>query len=315
MPALIISCIVFGITLFLILTSISLIKSVHERQKMIAILKSEQASIAAEESVHGLSLVATLQRRFTILLKRFGTYTKPKREEDLSRVEKLFVRAGFRKRSAVIIFFGVKTLLAIVLPLFYLAILIIFDLPIHLLLSAFLFVLSAALGCYLPEGWLQFSLRKRQGKILESFPDALDLLVICVESGMSLDAAINRVGDEIKLSSPDVSDELRLLALELRAGKSRRDALKNFGARSGLEDVNYLATLLIQTDRLGTSLAQALRVHADSLRVKRYQGAEEKAAKLPVKMMLPLVCCIFPSLFLVVLGPPVLQVIRIFQLK
>jgi tight adherence protein C len=141
-------------------------------------------------------------------------------------------------------------------------------------------------------------------------PDALDLLVVCAEAGMGLDAAMKRVGEEMKLSNKTINEEFRLLNLELRAGKSRKDALKNLALRTDLEEMNSLITLLVQTDRFGTSVAQALRVHYDAMRTRRTQRVEELAAKLPVKLLFPTIFCIFPSLFLVILGPGLLQAFR-----
>ena len=164
-------------------------------------------------------------------------------------------------------------------------------------------VLSALLGFYLPDIWLRQKTDKRKEKILNALPDALDLLVVCVESGMGLDSAIYRVAQEMRLNSPELSDELQLMNLELRAGKSRRDALKNLALRTNLEEINSLVTLLIQTDQFGTSMADALRIYSDSYRTQRYQRAEELAAKLPVKLIFPLVVFIFPALFVVLLGP------------
>ena len=169
-------------------------------------------------------------------------------------------------------------------------------------------VLSALIGFYLPDIWLRQKTDKRKEKILNALPDALDLLVICVESGMGLDSAIYRVAQETKLNSPELSDELQLMNLELRAGKSRRDALKNLALRTNLDEINSLVTLLIQTDQFGTSMADALRVYSDSYRTERFQRAEELAAKLPVKLIFPLVIFIFPSLFVVLLGPAAISI-------
>jgi tight adherence protein C len=172
-------------------------------------------------------------------------------------------------------------------------------------------VLLGLLGFYLPNLWLKIKTSARQDKILEGFPDALDLMVVCVEAGLGLDAAINRVGEEMKLRNRLVSEEFRLLGLELRAGKLRRDALHNLGLRTGLEEVKSLMTLLIQTDKFGTSIAQALTVHADSMRTTRFQRAEEMAAKLPVKLVFPLILFIFPALFVVIVGPAAIKIYRV----
>ena len=147
--------------------------------------------------------------------------------------------------------------------------------------------------------------------ILEGFPDALDLMVVCVEAGIGLDAAITRVGEEMRFGNEVLSEEFKMLSLELRAGKQRRDALRNLALRTDLEDVSSLVSLLIQTDKFGTSVAQALRVHSDSMRVRRYQRAEELATKLPVKLLFPLILFIFPSFFVTLLGPAVIQIFRV----
>jgi len=136
--------------------------------------------------------------------------------------------------------------------------------------------------------------------------------VVCVEAGMGLDAAISRVGEEIRFTDRELSDELRLLNLELRAGKTRLEALRNLARRVNLEDMNSLVTLLVQTEKFGTSIAQALRVYSDTFRTKRYQAAEELAAKLPVKLLFPLIFFIFPAIFVVILGPAVIQIIQTF---
>jgi tight adherence protein C len=172
-------------------------------------------------------------------------------------------------------------------------------------------VLGALLGFYLPDLYLSHKSEDRRQKLLESLPDALDLLVICVEAGMGLDSAINKVAQELKMGSPELSDELQLMNLELRAGKQRTDALKNLALRTNLDEISSLTTLLVQTDKFGTSMADALRVYSDSYRTQRYQRAEEIAAKLPVKMVIPLLLCIFPSLFLVILGPAAINIYRL----
>ena len=163
-------------------------------------------------------------------------------------------------------------------------------------------------GFYFPDLCLKLWIGWRKEQIVLGFPDALDLLVVCVEAGMGIDAAMHRVAEEIRLSSRVISDELRLLNLELRAGKSRTDALRNLGIRTDVEEVRSFSTLLIQTDRFGTSVAQALRVHSDAMRTRRYQKAEELAAKLPVKLMFPLILFIFPAIFVVIVGPAVIQI-------
>jgi tight adherence protein C len=174
-------------------------------------------------------------------------------------------------------------------------------------------VLLALVGFYIPSLWLRIKIAQRKDEIVRGFPDALDLMVVCAEAGMGLDAAINRVGEEMRLRCAPVSDELKLLSLELRAGKQRRDALRNLTMRTDSEDINSFVTLLIQTDKFGTSIAQALRVQSDSMRTKRSQKVEELAAKLPVKLLFPTILFIFPSLFLVLMGPALIRAFRIWK--
>ena len=174
------------------------------------------------------------------------------------------------------------------------------------------FLAPVAAGFYLPNLWLSCKVSKRKEHLALGLPDALDLLVVCVEAGMGLDAAIKRVGEEMRLSSREISEEFGQLNLELRAGKSRRDALKDLASRTGLDELNALATLLVQSQKFGANVGQALRIHADSMRGKRSQRAEELAAKLPIKLLFPTVCFIFPSLFLVLMGPALIQAYRMW---
>jgi tight adherence protein C len=162
---------------------------------------------------------------------------------------------------------------------------------------------AASLGYVLPDLALRWQLARRQGALFKGFPDALDLLRVCVQAGLGLDAAIERVGREMRLASPVLSEEWRLTGLELRAGASRAQALRHLAERVGLPDIDALVTMLIQADRFGTRMADALQVHADALRTQRRLRAEEAAAKLPVKLLIPLVFCIFPALLTVMLGP------------
>jgi tight adherence protein C len=153
--------------------------------------------------------------------------------------------------------------------------------------------------------------KKRQHRIRLSLADALDLLVVSVEAGLGLDQALQRVGEELAFAHKDLSDELRLLNLELRAGKARPDALRNLADRTGVDDLSSLTAMLIQTDKFGTSVAQSLRVYSDTLRTKRRQRAEEAAAKTGVKMVFPLVFCIFPAIWVVTIGPAAIKFVQV----
>ena len=168
----------------------------------------------------------------------------------------------------------------------------------------------AAVGFYLPNMWLARQGSKRQEEIRLALPDALDLMVICVEAGQGLNAALVTVGREMANHAPRLSEEMRLISSEIRAGLARATALRNFASRTGVEEARALCAVLIQSDRLGTSIAQALRVHAQSMRTRRRQRAEENARKTAVKLLFPLVFCIFPALLVVILAPAMLQIVR-----
>ncbi len=238
-----------------------------------------------------------------------------KRVSDSGIVGKKFLKGGFRKNNIETAFWGAK----IVLPFLFLGGFILLRITVYQTVSTpytiAIIVLGSLLAFYLPDIWLKQVTDKRQERLLKALPDALDLLVICVEAGMGLDSALKRVGDELNLSYPDLSSELDLLNLEMRAGKQRRDALKNFAMRAGISEVKSLVTLLIQTDKFGTSVATALKVFSDSFRTQRFQRAEEKAAKLPVAILIPLILFIFPALFVVILGPAAINIYQNFILK
>ncbi|MDY7001179.1 MAG: type II secretion system F family protein, partial [Thermodesulfobacteriota bacterium] len=244
--------------------------------------------------------------------KNLGERISPKSERDLDKGGLSLARAGFRGENALVVFWGVKCALAVAMGLSLAGARFLAPVPAPASLMAVGVTLFALIGFYLPEIWLKFRISKRKTRILHALPDALDLLVVCVESGMGLDQALTRVGREMRLAGPELSQELKVVNLELRAGKMRREALKNLALRVGLEDMNSLVTMLIQADAFGASVADTLRVYSDALRVKRCQRAEEAAAKLPVKLLFPLVLFILPALFVVILGPAAIQLMQIF---
>jgi len=172
-------------------------------------------------------------------------------------------------------------------------------------------VAGAGAGLSLPGSFLRSKARKRREAITDALPDALDLLTVCVEAGLGINSAFLRIAEEFRLSSPTLSEEFDVVNREMVAGKPRMEALRALADRTGVEDVKSLVAMLIQTERLGTSLAQSLRVHSDSLRIRRRQRAEEAAAKTTIKLVFPLVFLLFPALFIVILGPGVLQVLHV----
>ena len=171
-------------------------------------------------------------------------------------------------------------------------------------------VLCGVAGFYAPQLWLRLVTDRRKERLVDGFPDALDLMVVCVEAGLGLDQAIARVGEEVRIGHKDLADEFQILGLELRAGLTREQALRNLINRTDVEEIRSLVALLIQTDRFGTSIGQALRVHSDSMRMNRRLRAEEMAAKLPVKLMLPLIMCVFPAIGVVIMGPGVILLMK-----
>ncbi len=227
----------------------------------------------------------------------------PKSPSEVSRTRQWLMMAGYREPRHVRYYFGLRVLLAVVLLLLAIASGWAFEQPIVLLaLLAFAYVL--------PRFVLKRLIRRRQRSIRLALPDALDLAVICVEAGLGLDQAIQRVSVDLKYAHPHLSDELNLANLEIRAGKPRAEALRNLATRTGVDDVRSLVAVLVQTDRFGTSVGQALRVHSDALRTERRQRAEEQAAKTTIKMVPVLVFFVFPSMFIVSLGPAFIQLLR-----
>ena len=226
-----------------------------------------------------------------------------------SPVRLRFINAGWRDPATPGLFHAGKTAFTLGLPL--LAWLVLRQDPERAFGITFLGLVSAAAcGYYAPDILLKRRIAHRQREIFESFPDALDLMTVCVEAGLAMDAALARVGAEIGLKSPVLAEELQLVTLEMRAGSSKEKALRNLALRTGVEDVDSLAKMLIQADRFGTSVGLALRIQSDQLRTRRRQMIEENAAKIATKLLFPLIFCIFPALLVVLLGPAVLQIMR-----
>lgn len=245
------------------------------------------------------------------LTKPVAQLSVPKEGWESSQLRIRFMNAGYRNETAPMIFFLAKTVLTFMLPaIFFLYIMISgADYAANILLL--LIVTFAGLGYFLPNVFLERRIAYRKREILDSFPDAMDLIIVCVESGLGLDAALARVSEEMHMISPILGEELHLINLELRAGSSRERALRNLALRTGVEDIDTLVAMLVQSDRFGTSIAQALRVHAENLRTKRRLRAEEAAAKIALKLLFPLIFFIFPSMLLVLLGPALISIHRI----
>lgn len=252
-----------------------------------------------------------LRSRVTAVLLSLGPWAgQPVATKDLapSPLQIRLLNAGLRHHLALPVFLGLKTALT-------------FFLPVVLALLSWLtkaawpdlvfwsgLMASAAVGYYTPDVVLHMRVQRQQKILFHAVPDALDLMRLCVQAGLGLDAAIERVGREMRLSYPQLSDEFALTGLELRAGSSRAEALRHLSMRMGLPDMEGLVAILIQADRFGTSIAESLEVHSDALRTKRRLIAEEAAAKLPIKLLIPLIFCVFPALMTVLLGPVVISI-------
>jgi tight adherence protein C len=241
--------------------------------------------------------------KMSATFKRMGRVA-PQSPSEMGKLQRRLVSAGYRNSEALVVFLGIRVATAAIL-FALLATPFIFRPNVVLALGA------AGLGYILPNIVLARLEKRRQHRIRLSLPDALDLLVVSVEAGLGLDQAIQRVGEELTFAHPELCEELRLINFELRAGKARTEALTNLGERTGVDDVISLVAMLVQTDKFGTSVAQSLRVHSDTLRTKRRQRAEEAAAKTGVKMVFPLVLCIFPAIWVVTLGPAAIKIVQV----
>lgn len=249
--------------------------------------------------------------RLRHFLEPLARLSVPDEKWENSPLRTRFLNAGFRGNAAPLVYFAAKTVGAFVVPGLFAVFAGLGRLQLEGTSLLMLMLLLAAAGYYLPNVVLARLIAHRKRELFENFPDALDLMRICVEAGLALDAAIARVGDEMRLNSEALYDELHMVSLEMRAGASRDRALRNLALRMGLEEMDSLAAMLIQSDRFGTSVAASLRVHAESLRARRRSMSEEAAAKVPVKLLFPLVFCIFPSLLLVLLGPAIIAITKV----
>ena len=271
-------------------------------------VEGTNAGIDQETTPRGF--VDQLSGEFVRLLEWFGRLNQPS-VEDVRSTRLLLINAGYRSGKAPVLFLGAKLMLAVFMVfLFTLVPAKLMGFPSVSSLTMY-YVIAAAVGYYAPVIWLRRVIASRKDALQRAIPDALDLMVVCVEAGLGLDQAIGRVSQEVSRTHPALGDELNVLTVELRTGVSRQEALKNLARRTDLEELGNLVAMLVQTDRFGTSIGQALRVYADSMRTTRRLKAEEMAAKLPVKLLLPLIFFIFPTLIVVTVGPAAIRMARI----
>ena len=246
---------------------------------------------------------AGYQQAVVDTLKRLGNIA-PRSTSEMGKLQQRLVAAGYRGSEALVVFFGVRIGIA-------LAVFALLSTPVLIRPNVPMALIGSLLGYVLPGMALARLAKRRQHRMRLALPDVLDLLVVSVEAGLGLDQAILRVGEELAFAHPDLCSELRLINLELRAGKGRADALHNLAERTGVDDISSLVAMLVQTDKFGTSVGQSLRVHSETVRTKRRQRAEEAAAKTGVKMVFPLVFCIFPAVWVVTIGPAAIKFVKV----
>ncbi len=267
--------------------------------------KPQKKSITAAEKGRSLVWINTV-------LGPVSKYILPQEEIERSKISARLVHAGFRSPTALQTYYAVKIVAALVLPMLFLFIAQWFP-ELSTGRELFYALLASAVGLIGPGMVLDRLLENRLKKLRHAFPDALDMLVVCVEAGLGMSQAIQRVADELAVSHPELAIELSLVNAEIRAGVDRVVALKNLAERTGLEDIKGLVSLLVQTLRFGTSIAESLRVYSDEFRDKRMQKAEEAAAKIGTKLIFPLIFFMFPGFFVIAVGPAMIGLISVFR--
>jgi len=251
----------------------------------------------------------TLKKRLLYWLSLPGKMAL-KNQDETSQIRVSLIMAGYRQANAPAVYFGMRAMFALLLPLPYL---LMITVQRHITTPTLAITFGlCGLGYFLPHFLLRMQIGRRQDRLDKALPDVLDLFIVCMEAGLALQAAMNRVADEIKYAYRDFYSELQITGAEMRAGIPQQAALKNLSTRTGVSSINSLVTLMIQTEKLGTSIAQSLRTHADFVRVQRSLRAEEKAAKTPIKILIPLIFFIFPAMLIVIAGPAAIQVVKTF---
>ena len=297
----IVSILIFAFAISMMFFFVGLMNPIRKRLRKLAKNKEED----------NLKKEGDLFKGVEKKLGALNAYILPKNVEESSRIRAKLMQAGFRSQNAIFIFFGIKTILAMLLPLFYFVIATTAgaqDVKTALYYS----IAAMGFGVFFPNVILERLKLNRQDKIRRGFPDALDLLVVCVEAGLGLDLALRRIAKELKISHPVLAEEISVVNGEMSAGVERIQALKNFSERIGLDDIKGFVALLAQSIRFGTSIGQTLRIYSEDFRDKRTQRAEELAAKVGTKLIFPMVLCFFPAFFVVAIGGVILKVITVF---
>lgn len=305
--SLFVALIVFAVVVLLVIAAGQYGQQRQVRGRVARVVGKDPVSRRAAKKVGAARLT-----KFDTLIDGISKLSLPEEGWQDSRIRLSFMRAGLHNPNAPRYFYAIKSFLTLILPGLLLIGLGFFGHSMSLAAKFSYVVLCAAAGYYLPDMFIRQRTASRVQEMQHALPDLIDLLVICTESGLGMDAAINRVARDAVGTSVTLAEEFHLTALEIRAGAGRTAALKNMALRTNLEDLNGFVSMLVQADKFGTSLAESLRIQSDLMRVKRMQRAEEIAAKVPVKMLMPLIFFIFPALLIVLIGPAFLQIGQVF---
>jgi tight adherence protein C len=297
----IVSVLFFAFAISMMFFFVGLMNPIRKRLRKLSKGKEEDNLKKAGE------LFAGVEKKLGAL----NDYILPKNVDESSRIRAKLMQAGFRTQNAVFLFFGIKTILAMLLPLIYFVTVTASGMQ-DVKTALYFSIAAMGFGVFFPNIVLERLKLNRQDKIRKGFPDALDLLVVCIEAGLGLDLALRRIANELKMSHPLLAEELSVVNGEMSAGVARIQALKNFSERIGLDDIKGFVALLAQSIRFGTSIGQTLRIYSEDFRDKRTQRAEEKAAKVGTKLIFPMVFCFFPAFFVVAIGGVILKVITVF---
>lgn len=295
--------IVFAAVFCIALLAMYLFSADRVQRRLIEFTEAKKSTLPLQDNIWVEKVIK--------VAKPFANLSLPEEGWEKSPLRRRFINAGWRSPSAPTIYFAGKTVLAVGIPMLVAIVATQHAAAISRNSLLMVLLLCAAVGYYLPNILLTNAVEKRKREIFENFPDALDLLTVCVEAGLSLDQALNKVASEMQLKSILLSHELELVLIEMRAGFSKEKALRNLALRTGVEDIDTLVAMLIQSERFGTSMGDSLRVHSENLRSKRRFRAEEAAAKIALKLLFPLIFFIFPTLLLVLLGPAFIQIYRV----
>ena len=306
------SCMMFMTICFLVFVIFRYLRYIFSKKRILSKIRQSRNDENTSASGTTLSQAYRKQNIMARFLGRLGTFALQDSAPSYGITRMRFLQAGIQNTNAVFIFWGVKLILAFCLAALFLVAKFRFHIILQPMHTAGIALMLALTGIYLPDIWLKNRTNRRRETLSNSFPDALDLMVVCVEAGVGLDSTFNRVAEEFGMSNRELSQEFSLVTLELRAGKSRQDAMNNLARRTGLDEIKDFAGLMIQTLKFGTSISHALRLYADTFRTNRRQKAEEMAAKIPVKLTIPTALFIFPSLLVVILGPAGIRIAQNF---